>query len=318
MNLPIRATNTDSLAANGFDSDSQLGQLTALWLLTKRSQHTRRCYKRDLTVWVTWCLENQIQPLKARMSQVDAWIICQRSDGLAETSIARRVSAVSSWYTYLIRNTADDVKPLVTRNPARTDARPSIDPDESPTIGLSRAETDRLLAAADADGSTSAALIRLLLVTGIRVGSAIDAKIEDLAYDAGHRTLVITVKRGKRRRTVVPPSASTRIDTMLADRGEPEDGPLFTTSAGKPIYQMYVYRLVRRLARQAKIPTANEISPHSLRHTAITEFLNASGGDLRRAQDFAHHADPRTTRRYDRARNSLDQHGAYVLGDRFA
>jgi hypothetical protein len=58
----------------------------------------------------------------------------------------------------------------------------------------------------------------------------------------------------------------------------------------------------------AGIPAADKLSPHSLRHTAITEILDATGGDLRRAQDFAGHADPRTTRRYDRARHQLDSH----------
>ena len=105
---------------------------------------------------------------------------------------------------------------------------------------------------------------------------------------------------------------------MLAERGDPTSGPLFLTPSGRPIYQLYVYRLIRRLAHLAEIPTADQLSPHSLRHTAITELLTACDGDLRRAQDFAHHADPRTTRRYDRARDNLDQHGAYVLATRFS
>lgn len=52
-------------------------------------------------------------------------------------------------------------------------------------------------------------------------------------------------------------------------------------------------------------------------HTAITELLDTTNGDLRRAQDFAGHADPRTTRRHDRNRNQLDGHGAYLLAGRY-
>ena len=73
-----------------------------------------------------------------------------------------------------------------------------------------------------------------------------------------------------------------------------------------------------RLARRAGLAAASGLSPHSLRHTAITEILDATGGDLRRAQDFAGHADPRTTRRYDRRRDQLDNHGAYLLAGRFS
>jgi integrase len=79
-----------------------------------------------------------------------------------------------------------------------------------------------------------------------------------------------------------------------------------------------VYRLIRRLAKKAGLLAADKLSPHSLRHTAITEFLNATDGDLRRAQAFAGHADPRTTMRYDRDRHNLDKHGAYVLAGRYA
>ncbi len=57
---------------------------------------------------------------------------------------------------------------------------------------------------------------------------------------------------------------------------------------------------------------ANRLSPHSLRHTTITAALDA-GVSLRDVQDYAGHADPRMTRRYDRARYSLDRHATYAL-----
>jgi integrase len=69
---------------------------------------------------------------------------------------------------------------------------------------------------------------------------------------------------------------------------------------------------VRRLARAAGIPSWARLSPHSLRHTAITLALDA-GAHLRDVQDFAGHRDPRTTRRYDRARDTLDRNAAYTL-----
>jgi integrase/recombinase XerD len=54
------------------------------------------------------------------------------------------------------------------------------------------------------------------------------------------------------------------------------------------------------------------ISPHSLRHAAITAALDA-GCSLRDVQDFARHADPRQTRRYDRARGALDRNPTYIV-----
>jgi integrase/recombinase XerD len=258
------------------------------------------------------------------VADVDAWIVWQRRYGnrgaaaAAESSIARRVSAVGSWYAYLIVATADDPVLAVTRNPAEHAARPSVDPDDSATVGLAKAEADRLLEQARTDSATAYALILLLLLAGLRVGSALAARVEDLGTDRGHRVLDVAAKGGKRRRVPLPPVLAAAVDALLAQRGHPESGPLFTTPAGRDIYELWVYRLVRRLARQAGIPAADRLSPHSLRHSAITEFLNATDGDLRRAQAFAGHADPRTTMRYDRDRQNLDAHGAYILASLYA
>jgi len=67
---------------------------------------------------------------------------------------------------------------------------------------------------------------------------------------------------------------------------------------------------VRRLARAAGID--KRLSPHGLRHSFVTCSLEA-GVPLHRVQDGAGHADPRTTRRYDRARHALDGHATYAL-----
>ena len=64
-------------------------------------------------------------------------------------------------------------------------------------------------------------------------------------------------------------------------------------------------------AEAAGIQTARA-HPHMLRHTYVTTMLDA-GADLRDVQIAARHADPRTTMRYDRARNNLDRHPNYIL-----
>ncbi len=71
--------------------------------------------------------------------------------------------------------------------------------------------------------------------------------------------------------------------------------------SGNPIDRRDVDRMVARIAKTAQIP--RHISPHSLRHAAITNALDA-GVPLRDAQILARHADPRTTEHYDRARRT--------------
>lgn len=71
-----------------------------------------------------------------------------------------------------------------------------------------------------------------------------------------------------------------------------------------------VVRIVGRLAKRAGID--KPISPHSLRHAAITAAHDA-GCSLRDGQDFARHANPRQTRRYDRARGALDRNPTCIV-----
>ena len=109
----------------------------------------------------------------------------------------------------------------------------------------------------------------------------------------------------------------------LADRAERAGagewrqltGPLLATAAGGRLRQGHLWEPVRRLARTAGVGAWEQLSPHSLRHSrhsAITFALDA-GASLRDVQDYAGHKDPRTTRRYDHSRDSLDRNAAYTV-----
>ena len=69
---------------------------------------------------------------------------------------------------------------------------------------------------------------------------------------------------------------------------------------------------MRRLARDADVQAWDQLFPHCLRHSAIAFALDA-GATLRDVQDYAGHKAPRTTRRYDHARDSLDRNAAYAV-----
>ena len=89
-------------------------------------------------------------------------------------------------------------------------------------------------------------------------------------------------------------------------------GPLFATSTGGRLDRHAVFRLVRRLAAEAGIADADRLSPHSLRH-AFATTARSEGVPLEDVQDAMGHADPRTTRRYDRDRHNLDRDPAYTI-----
>jgi integrase/recombinase XerD len=92
-------------------------------------------------------------------------------------------------------------------------------------------------------------------------------------------------------------------------------GPLFLNADGtERLTYSIADKLIRRLARKAKIPAADRITRHSLRHSFATALLG-DGVPLQFVQDAMGHADPRTTRRYDRARRNPDTHPTYRMAE---
>jgi integrase/recombinase XerD len=112
--------------------------------------------------------------------------------------------------------------------------------------------------------------------------------------------------------TRTPPSRSPRAPVLRSSRRSTAGraGRCCANRWGNRISRKNVAAAVARLAREAGI--ARRMAPHTLWHAAITAALNA-GAHLRDVQDFARHADPKTTMRYDRNRHSLDRHATYVI-----
>ena len=201
-------------------------------------------------------------------------------------------------------------------NPVDGADRPRVDRDHSSTVGLTAREVDAVLAAAARDesptGARNRAIIVLLADLGLRVGEVVALDVADLGHEQGHRTVRFTGKGGKPRRRALTPGAVSALDAYLAARGAPGEGALFLTSRGGRGDRHAVFRLVRRLARDAGVPAWESLSPHSLRHAFATSARD-EGVPLEDVQDAMGHADPRTTRRYDRDRHNLDRDPAYAI-----
>ena len=144
-------------------------------------------------------------------------------------------------------------------------------------------------------------------MNGLRISEALGPNIDDLGVERGHRTLTVLRKGGKQVTIPLAPRTARALDLSI---GERLDGPIFLRADGQRMDRYAADRIVQRLARRAGI--TKRIWPHSLRHAFITAALDA-GVPLRDVQEAASHADPRTTMRYDRARQSLDRHATYIV-----
>jgi site-specific recombinase XerD len=282
-------------------------QVTEAWLANRRlSAHTRDAYRRDVAAWLAWCAEKDLDPLRASFLDVNAY--ARRLEaGLTPATVARKLSGLSSWYAFLAKLRA------VEANPVGGADRPQVSRDHSATVGLTPGEVDALLAAAERDSGPAAArhraVLALLADLGLRVGELVSLDVEDVGWERGHRTVRFVGKGGKPRRRVLTAEAGAAVDAYLGGR---ESGPLFVTSTGARIDRHAVFRLVRRLAREAGIESWQRLSPHSLRH-AFATAARSEGVPLEDVQDAMGHADPRTTRRYDRDRHNLDRDPAYTI-----
>jgi integrase/recombinase XerD len=307
----------------------RLAKLLDGWLLAvckvgaTDDDHTYRAYRADITRWLTWCAAMGVDPLEVTRSHTDAWIRVAERTPLertrrtpAKSTLARWVSTVASFYQYAADEGAVDAVPV------RKRSRPKAS-SESTTVGLSKGEAVAFLRRArDHESARDRALLALLLKDGLRVSEATGADVGAVRPNAGHVTISVTRKGGKVQALVMAPSVHTLVGEYLEQRGRaaglegaaevPVDEPLFATVAGGRVTQRSVYRLVQRVARAAGIPSWRSLSPHSLRHACATLMLDA-GVALDRVQDQLGHASPDTTRRYDRARNSLARSGAYAL-----
>jgi integrase len=172
---------------------------------------------------------------------------------------------------------------------------------------LDRSELGALLVQAGPGTRRDHALVTLLALNGLRISEALNADVEDLGVDRGHRTLRIVRKVGKRVTIPLALRTATAVDLYIGDRVA---GPIFVGATCQRLARHAADRTVKRLARRAGI--SKRISPHSLRHSFITAALDA-GVPPRDVQEAASHADPRTTMRYDRGRQDLDRHATYIV-----
>jgi integrase/recombinase XerD len=274
--------------------------LVSAWLTGLRSARTRRAYAGDVMAWLAWLAGRETGALAAGRVHLDLWAATQLDAGAAESSVRRRLSALSSFYRYCA---AHD---LIGRVPTEGVARPVVDPDYTATVGLDRDQARALVATADADTGAqalrTAAVVRLLLHNALRVDEACAADIADLGEDSGHRVLRVVRKGARKAKIPLTPATVAVLEAYLADRAEQAgmgewrqlSGPLLATAAGGRLRQGHLWELVGRLARTAGIGGWEQLSPHCLRHSAITfairrRRLPARRAGLRRPQRSPHH-----------------------------
>jgi integrase/recombinase XerD len=308
----------------------QLGRAVQAWLRRTPSPHTREAYERDLAQFRAFARIEEgrwDQLASVRPEHVADWRDSLLAAGQTNSSVRRKLTAVRSLFSYL------QTYGYTGANPAHGKfvVAPSV-PRDGKTVALSPADCRRLL---DAPGAglqddqkppvdwRDRAIFSVLAYSGCRVGELVKLRVRDYRTSGEHRVLNIMGKGGKERTTPLHPEAAERLAAWLDIAGLRGDaaGPLFPPGksargqgrdgfAGEPLTTRAVENLVARYVTRLRLDPA--VTVHSLRVTALTT-ARSRGSDIIDLQEFAGHADPRTTLTYIRSRDRLSNSPAYVL-----
>jgi integrase/recombinase XerC len=311
MSNLVRTSIDPAIAADITNDPDILAQLLA----DKRSINTKRAYQKDLKDFFMYMFDQEpSQALIAEFLQLErftaiAIVLKYKSQlidrGLKEATINRRLSALKSLIKF-----ANKIGHCEWNLNYVQGERVQAYRD---TTGVNIKSIKAMLSVPNqttVNGKRDYAILRLLWDNALRRSEVVHTDIGDL--DLQGRSLLILGKGGGTQKTSISLSNPTiaALQTWLDTRSNPPHHyPLFISLApgsyGQRLNNNFVYKLVDQVAKQAGI--AKQMSPHRIRHSAITAALDATNGNVRKVQKLSRHKKIDTLMQYDD--NRLDVQG---------
>lgn len=325
---PFTALGVGDSAIAKSGSDTWLSQasepdLVQQLLSDKRSPNTRRAYAKDLKDFFGTIANSDPTPeLVSQFLRLDrfsaiALVVRYKAQlierGLAEATVNRRLAAIKSLVKLARRLgkcefTLEDVEGE--RVKAYRD-----------TTGIDTQSFKKMLAVPDRDtlkGKRDYALLLLLWSNGLRRSEASQATIKDFEpHD--QRLWILGKGRGSQKESVDLNKGTTEalLDWLQSRPSIDVNAPLFISLShwqhGHALTGKSIYLIIRQCAEAAGIN--KRISPHRIRHSAITALLDANNGNTRQAQSFSRHSSADILRKYDDNRLRLQKGASDLLGD---
>jgi integrase/recombinase XerD len=295
---PSSASAALAAAAPGADAVARAFHLERfqdyLALEAGSSRHTVDSYRRDVTRLAEYAVSKGVKsPDQLSAAQLREFIYALKDLGLAPTTIRRQISAVRTYYKFLVG------EGLATRDPSDRVESPKRW-RTLPTV-LTLAEIDKLLGAPNTDEPLAIrdrALLEFAYATGVRVSELVALTLQDIMFEDG---VARVFGKGAKERLVPVGRRALGAIALYAreirptlDRGAGR-GFLFLNARGTPLSRVGAWGVIKATARRAGL--AKRVSPHTLRHTFATHLLEG-GADLRAVQEMLGHADLSTTQLY--------------------
>jgi integrase/recombinase XerC len=258
------------------------------------SPYTVRNYTTDLSGFFNFLKTKEISLLE----EVDRHVLRDylsylMEQGIVKASIARKLSAIRSFYRYLLR------EKIISTNPVATTSSPKLD-KRLPSF-LTPEETVRLLEAPDLStpqGLRDRALMELLYASGIRVSELVNLDVGQVNLNTNE---IRVWGKGSKERMVLMGQPAAAALTAYLNQGRPQllgekrSSALFVNRYGGRLIERRVQRILEKYTTIAGI--SKRVHPHMLRHTFATHLLDGGAG-LRVVQELLGHANLSSTQIY--------------------
>ena len=255
------------------------------------SPHTVSNYRRDLEQLAAWCETRGIGHWQALDSHgVRHFVANRHHQGLASRSLRRALSAIRSFYDYLIG------EGLLSHNPGLDIPAPRG--GKALPKALDVDQTAHLLAIGDDSpiATRDRALMELMYSSGLRLAELVGLDLDSVDLAEG---IVRVLGKGSKNRVVpVGRKALQALQSWLAVRAgmaRADETALFVSYRGTRLGARSVQQRMAYWARAQALP--QHVHPHMLRHSFASHILESSG-DLRAVQELLGHADIGTTQIY--------------------
>ncbi len=264
------------------------GLLHRLAMLRNWSHQTLSAYRCDLMDAHEFLGVSQSTLFDAESEELTLYLGSLMKRGLRVSSIQRKRSALSTWYSFLQQESMREDNPV--RN------LPKQQRGRSLPKNMSEDDVDKLLQAPDTDsmyGLRDRCMLELMYATGMRVSELVGLQLGCLDMQAG--VLRVVGKGDKERLIPFGEEAGSWLSQWLQQRPHAANAFVFPGRAGKAMSRQNFWLRMRKYTKEIGLQPLP--SPHVLRHAFATHLLN-HGADLRSVQMMLGHANITTTEIY--------------------
>jgi integrase/recombinase XerC len=256
---------------------------------------TVNAYQNDLKSFSEFIIsEYQTESInQSNYSQIRTWIVSLVESGISNRSINRKMSALNTYYKFLLKIKEIEVSPLIKHKALKTSKKIQIPFSEAEVSTV----LDELNFENDFEGIRNKLIIELFYSTGIRRIELIELKLS--SFNLENKTLKVLGKRNKERIIPLLSSVVKLIHLYMKERNYLENildkDYLFLTKKGVKVYETLVYRIINDYFSSASSKVKK--SPHILRHSFATHLLN-QGADLNAVKELLGHSSLAATQVY--------------------